>query len=129
MSQDEARAFLKKLMKNEELYEELGDRHELDASEEPTEQMVREEMARVVPGMAAEHGYDFTEEEGFEALNELVEEMNNEELSDDELEKVAGGKSPGGKMAFSLGTLGIGCAANSTQEKEGDPKQDWCVDL
>lgn len=120
MSASDARSFVKELMKDESLRGELNDRLDLTEDHNFDEEVVREGMAEVVPDLAAEHGYDFTAEEGFEAFDVLRNELGGEELSDTELEQVAGGSDKGHDVAVSIFSAGIACAVSSAQQgREG----------
>lgn len=72
-----------------------------------------------MPGFAAEHGYEFTAEEGFEALENLESRMSKSELTDEELENVAGGADKTAKdykeIAVSAYTVFIGCLVSVSQ--------------
>lgn len=113
MSETQARAFIKELLQNDELFAALKENIDLSDEEDPDPETVRERMADVVPGLASKHGYEFTADEGFEALEELGENLESGELSDDELEQVAGGKSSGAVIAGSVLSAGLGCAVGS----------------
>lgn len=129
MSTSNAKPFIKALMTDGELLRELQERHDLDPSEDPDEETIRGTMGNLVPELAAEHGYDFTAEEGFEALGEIQGSVEPEELSDLELEQVAGGKSDSmkRKLGISIGTMGVGCAIESAHDASfGNAEQ--CMD-
>lgn len=114
MSYEQAEKFVRATMNDENLREELDDRlgslGELDVEE------ARDRLGDVVPDFAEEHGYDFTAEEGFEALEALGESLDSEELSDEELEQVAGGKQGPTRahaITLSVMTAGAYCAIES----------------
>lgn len=120
MSREEARQFVRKLLGDESLRERVEERLELEQSDPEVvdDEELRERLVRVVPEFAAEHGYDFTPEEGFEALEELRAEMESGELTDAELERVSGGdaKTKGELWAISFAGIGVGCAGYSIEE-------------
>lgn len=122
MSINEARKFIRKLIREPGFREELEQRLPLDPSGDP-EGEIRSAMAEVVPVLASEHGYDFTAEEGFDALETLRENFENEELSDDELERVAGGKDSM-KIVTSVISAGIICGAISATAATDDLEAD-----
>lgn len=122
MSATQARAFITMLLQNDELFAELKRKVDLSDEQEPDPDTVRRKMAEVVPGLAARHGYEFTADEGLEALDEIGSNLESGELSDDELEQVAGGKeSRDGIIAGSVLSAGLGCAVGSIiGEAKGD---------
>lgn len=124
MSFEDARAFVRGLVEDKSRVERLRNRLTEDVGnfDEWDEENLRERMAEVVPEFAEEHGYDFTAEEGFEALEKLRAEMESGELTDAELERVSGGdaKSEGEVRAISFTTIGIGCAVYSSEESGSD---------
>lgn len=103
MSLDEAEQFIRDLMGDEELRRKFDERLGFDdPSEVPGEEVLRERMASVVPEFATEHGYEFDSEEGFQALDEVRVAVKSGELSDEELDHVAGGKPQNKKTAIGL---------------------------
>lgn len=125
MSETQARAFIKELLQNDELFAALKENIDLSDEEDPDPETVRERMADVVPGLASKYGYEFTADEGFEALEELGENLESGELSDEELEQVAGGKSQESIIAGSALSAGIACGIRSII---GDVKSDTSCD-
>lgn len=89
MSTEHAEEFIRSLMGDQDLLQELNER--VDLSGDVSEEERRAEMGEVVPEMAAEHGYEFTADEGFGALESLRGD-EGDALTDQELERVAGGK-------------------------------------
>lgn len=118
MSQSDAKAFVKKLIGDEELRNRLNNEIPDNHDDETTADDVRDLLARVVPDFAKERGYDFTAEEGFEALETIRNEIRSDELSNVELDQVAGGKSRLKKSQIAAGvtsavSLGFGCVIKS----------------
>lgn len=98
MSLEAARNFVEMIHDDEALRRTLEDR--LKISEEDPEQL-RRRLAEVVPVVGEKRGYDFTAEEGFEALEDFREALADGELSDEDLQRVAGGKgSSEGNLSF-----------------------------
>ena len=101
--------------KIKELYEKVAASSELQAklkdiltkANEKSEQ----DLNRVLLNFAAEAGYEITEKEVAEYIAQHAEK-NQGELSDLELDSVAGGKN-GADIAISVMTVGYGCAAIS----------------
>ena len=83
MSQPQVTAFLNDLNENNNLQEQLNDMLDTGGSDQPKEQILK----RIV-GFAADQGYEITAEEYKSVLKK-----KQKELSDDELENVAGGGS------------------------------------
>lgn len=119
MSQQEAEAFIKEVINDDSIREELDDRLGLESVDKSD---IRDRMGDVVPDFASEHGYDFTTEEGFEALETIHGKIQSEKLSDDELEQVAGGESKTKNLRLSIGTIGLGCAAASIEDAVDNDK-------
>lgn len=131
---EDAEKFVRNLYDNEDVREELNDALELSDDEEVGPEEIRRRMEDVIPAFASERGFDFTAEEGFEAVDTLSGQGESDELSDRELEQVAGGKSEASNIATSVLTAGIGCAISSIvgaakdgQTCEGELKGDPTV--
>lgn len=120
MSTKDAEEFIRSVMSDSSLLKEVNERVEFSQPGELSEEALREEMGQVVPGIAEEHGYDFTAEEGFEVLDNLRRDGDSDSLSDAELEQVAGGKD-GEEVALSVFSAGFGCDGGSVLTK---PKAD-----
>lgn len=122
MSRDDAERFVKDVAETEELRKELAERLNFSNNEDLSADAVRERMARVAPEFASEHGYEFTAEEGFHVIEEITE-VESDELSDGELEEVAGGKPmDAGDVMAGIGTtivtVAVGCLVSLGQEVE-----------
>lgn len=109
---EDAKKFVKDMFRNDSMREALTNRLDVSEQDELEPDDLRKTMAEHVPQFAEEQGYDFTAEEGFEALESTIAKMESEELSDAELEQVAGGKSQWEKqrIGLSVGSVGVGCA-------------------
>lgn len=120
MSREDAREFVRKLLEAETLRERIEERLELSESDSGTVDSgeLRDRLARVVPEFAEERGYDFTADEGFEALRAIGENQQSTELSDAELEGVAGGAKEQNhkKNALSLFTIAVACTVSMAQD-------------
>lgn len=129
MSESEAREFLKTLITDDSLREELNNRLDIDSDGPPDEDVVRDEMAEVVPGLAVEYGYEFTAEEGFEALDTVRDRMTSDELTDVELEQVAGGKGEtlvdGFVSIVSTASFDAFCGNEEDKHRESDGSCKW----
>lgn len=126
MSTEDARKFVRELMTNDALRGEVDERLDVESGDPDSTASgdLRAELARVIPGFARERGYDFTVEEGFEALRSIREEQRDGELSDAELERVAGGKNTNHKRnAVSMFSIGIACTVSAIQDRN---EQDSC---
>lgn len=122
MSKQQAEAFVTKVLEDEELRDELDETLGFDDNqEEPSEEELRSRLAEIVPEVASDHGYEFTPEQGFEALATLLDDRADSELTDEELEGVAGGrlKSSAEVDAMSVLSIGIGCIAYSAEKGGG----------
>lgn len=132
MSSEDAQNFVNRIFREESLRNELNERIEVQSSSGDTEPSeLKEIMGEIVPEYAAEYGYDFTSQEGFDALEELQETMQvDEELSEAELEQVAGGKSQEGKLmiGISVVSLGAGCGIVSIYEGDSGSDEMNCAD-
>lgn len=122
MSSSDAKRFVNTIAEDEELLDQLEDELEISSEGNLDAESLRERVEEVVPEFAREHGYDFTAEEGFEALLELQGEAASDELSTEELEQVAGGKNgqQTGAAVNSTLTVGLGCAILSIAAEASD---------
>jgi predicted ribosomally synthesized peptide with nif11-like leader len=114
MSIEKVKEFYVKVMKDQELFNKIG-------------QIPKDNPGGVEAGIvkiAAQNKYDFTVGEMKTFLElEAKKGAADGELSDSELEAVAGGKS--GReifnwIAVSIGTVGIGCAISGIVNADGD---------
>lgn len=101
--------------KMKELYEKVASDSTLQAKFSQilvdAEKSGKEATETKMVAFAKEAGYDVTLEEIQEFFKNLAEK--NGELSDSELDMVAGGKVDIGKVANSVGTYAIGCVEGS----------------
>lgn len=120
MSYKQAKEFIQAISQSNELREELENRLDSSGANEP--EKVRQRLAEIAPSFGAEHGYEFTAEEGFEALENLESRFSESELSDEELENVAGGADKTAQdhkeNAVSVFTVVIGCLVSASKGAE-----------
>jgi predicted ribosomally synthesized peptide with nif11-like leader len=98
MSIENARAFYEKVKGDQSLQQRIGEL----AKEKPAETEV------IIIKVAAENGFSFTLEEMKAVIAEVAPEGG--ELSDAELEAVAGGGGKSAAIAASIFSVGIACA-------------------
>ena len=103
------------MSKMQELFEKVSKDNALQekfsAIMKDAEKAGKEETEAKLTAFAKEVGYVVSVEEMQTFFKELAEK-GKDELSDSELDMVAGGKTQGW-VAFSIGTVGIGCALGS----------------
>lgn len=92
MSLEEAQRFINKIFTEESVRNEFERRLESLPDKDENSGFDHEDVAEVAPDYASELGYEFTAEEGFEALRKVRNAEGSDQLSDEELEGVAGGK-------------------------------------
>lgn len=114
MSRADADEFVKVFLSEESLQDELNDRVEVEQTD-VDEEGFRNRVGNVLPSLGSEHGYDFTAEEALEVFEQIRRDVESNELSEEELEEVAGGLSDNGTitLGLSLGSLGFICAVLS----------------
>jgi predicted ribosomally synthesized peptide with nif11-like leader len=104
MSIENARAFYEKVKGDQSLQQKIGQL----AKEKPAE------MEAIIVKVAEGNGFQFTLKEMRDFMEELTKNApNSGELSDAELEAVAGGLDKLDWIGGSLMTLGIGCIASA----------------
>lgn len=92
MSLEEAQRFINRIFTEESVRKEFERRLESLPDQDEKPGFDHEVVAQVAPDYASELGYEFTAEEGFEALRKVRNTEGSDQLSDEELEGVAGGK-------------------------------------
>ncbi len=122
------------MSKMKELYEKVAADCELQAkfaeimknAEAAGEEATKEKLTT----FAKEAGYDVTVDEIQEYFKELTKPKAGE-LSDDELDQVAGGKSETGQtlIAISVLSAGLACAASSYANHENYNTWDLCTTM
>ena len=122
MSKDSVKQMFGKMEKDEALkgkYAELMQAHQKDTENKLAEKLIE---------LGKTSGFAFSKEELLAARAELMDKNNsNKELSDDDLEKVAGGGFlKTGTIVVSILTAGIGCAILSIQAAS-NPQSRGCA--
>lgn len=108
MSQQQVKKFISDLNDNEELQQKLKDALDIDGDEETESNERMHEIVKQTTAFATDQGYDFTADEYRAVLTSKHVEAKGE-LSEEELEQVAGGMSDAGIIAISAVTLTFGC--------------------
>jgi len=104
--------FLEELNSNEKLQQQLNEHLDIKSGETEESDKLKEQILHQITDFAKDQGYDFSADEYQTTLKSM-----QEELSEEELEKIAGGGIFDGIVATnSWLTDGVGCAIISAAE-------------
>lgn len=90
MSKQQVTEFLSDVKESEKLQEKIKDTLKIDGNDNNTSTDEVNKQIDQITVFAADHGYDFSADE-YRAVLESVQKKDKAELSDKELERVAGG--------------------------------------